>query len=776
MNICSRHRQIYILIFIVVFASCAKRNSQKEKVQTFPLSDVTLLEGPFKHASDLHIKVLLNYDPDRFLSRFRSNSGLKPKAESYGGWEGGTLAGHSLGHYLSAIILMYQTTDDERFLQRANYIVNELDTCQQVSGSGYLGAYEQAKDIFEQEVAKGNIRSQGFDLNGLWAPFYVQHKIMSGLRDAYRITGNQQALAVERKFADWTADVLDSLSHQQLQEMLHCEFGGMNEVLVDLYTDTKEKKYLALADKFYHDAVLNPLVNQQDSLNGLHANTQIPKVIGLAKRYDATGDQVDFKAATFFWDRVVNHHSYVTGGNANHEYFGQPDQLSRRLSHETTETCNVYNMLKLSDLIFQWNPDPKVADYYERALFNQILSSQHPETGQVIYNLSLEMGGHKHYQRPTSFTCCVGTGMENHAKYGAHIYYHGEDELYINQFIASELNWKAKNFKLRQSTTYPVEQQSKLTVALASPLKLALNIRYPAWAEQGMMVKVNGEEVAHQEQPGSYLTINRTWEDGDEVTIEFPFSLRLEAMPDDHKRIAILYGPLVLAGDLGAVEDPKASDADFVPLLFTEDRAPNSWLKPSQAVNTFDMIGVGKPRNVSLKPFYATHDRRYTVYFDMFNQQEWAEQQAAYEAEREEKKALESVTYDFFQLGEMQPEREHNFQGDSVRVVQMQDRKGRQSERGGWFSFDMKVLPDQPMALVFEYWGGYTGNKTFDILIDGEKIATQNISGLKDGAFVTVEYDFRQQLTTGKDKVQVKIAPHKGSRGGPLFVARTTRK
>ncbi|WP_157278870.1 glycoside hydrolase family 127 protein [Olivibacter sitiensis] len=771
-----RYKSLFynILLAIVLIAACKKQKDVR-LVHAFPLSDIKLLDGPFKHATDLGKETLLNYEPDRLLSKFRKNSGLEPKAESYKGWEDGSLAGHSLGHYLSAISLMYQTTGDRRFLDRANYIVSELDSCQQVSGSGYLGAYDKAKLIFEEQIAKGEIESQGFDLNGLWAPFYVQHKIMAGLRDTYHLLGNQQALTVEKRFADWTQNILSLLTEDQLQEMLHCEHGGMNEVLVDLYTDTEEDKYLQLADKFYHKAVLDPLANRQDSLSGLHANTQIPKVIGIAKRYEATGDVRDSIIVAYFWDRVVNHHSYVTGGNANFEYFGHPDHLSKRLSDKTTETCNVYNMLKLSDIFFQWNPDAKMADYYERALFNQILSSQHPESGNVIYNLSLEMGGHKHYQNPFGFTCCVGTGMENHAKYAAHIYYYNENELYVNQFIASELNWKEKGLKLVQNTQFPNEQNTNLLVYTEKPTKLTIKIRYPYWAEKGMVVSVNGEKINVESKAESYVSVTRKWNNEDQISVDFPFTLRLEAMPDDSKRIAMLYGPLVLAGDLGPSDDPMVNTPDYVPVLFTENRDPKVWTRPTGETNTFALYEVGKPRDVILKPFYTTHDRNYSVYFDMFTQAEWEAQRVAYEKETEAKRLLESITYDFVQPGEMQPERDHNFQGEGTHTTSQQGQKARQAERGGWFSFDMKVSGEEPMALAVDYWGGYTGSKTFDILIDDVKVATENISGKKDGAFLTEKYAIPAGLLQGKKKITVKFHPHKGHRAGPVFGLRTIR-
>jgi hypothetical protein len=767
---------ICLLALFLVFLGCKEDKVQEsEKVAPFPLANVSLLEGPFEHATALNTKILLDYEPDRFLAKFRKGAGLGPKADNYQGWEAESLAGHSLGHYLSACSLRYAATADTVFLERVRYIVDELALCQEKDGDGYIGAFENGKKIFEEEIANGEIRSQGFDLNGLWAPYYVQHKILAGLRDAYRLTGNKRALEVATSFANWIHTVTSKLSEVQMQEVLYCEYGGMKEVLVDLYEDTDNEKYRAMAETFYDKAVLDDLVQQRDSLAGLHANTQIPKVIGLLKEYVSTGNEDKYRAATFFWDRVVNHHSYVTGGNANHEYFGRPDTLSRRLSDETTETCNVYNMLKLSDMLFQQDPRAEIADYYERALFNQILSSQHPVTGKVIYNLSLEMGGFKKYEDPFDFTCCVGTGMENHSKYNGHIYYHNEKELFVTQFMASELNWKEKGIKLQQRTDFPREQGTALQFTTDRPQQLKVQVRYPKWAIKGMDITVNGELVPHEQEPGSFVAVDRVWENGDVVKVNFPFSLQVEPMPDDSNRVAFMYGPLVLAGELGEVDDAAAKEANFVPVLFSENNDPSVWLQKAGAPNSFMTKGVGSPRDVVMHPFYTTHDKRYSVYWDMFTQEEWHAQQQAFETEKAAYALLEKNTYDFVQPGEMQPERNHKFQGEGAVVVEMKGRKARQAERGGWFSFEVEVLPEGLTSLVFEYWGGYTGKKIFDILVDDERIATQDINGIKDGAFLTKEYPVPAALTNGKKKITVRIQPHTGSRGGPVFGIRTVR-
>lgn len=747
------------------------------KVLPFSITEVKLLDGPFKHATELNVQSLLNYQPDRLLAKFRSETGLKPKAEHYKGWEDNTIAGHSLGHYLSAVSMMYQTTGDQRFLDRVNYIVAELDTCQQADGEGYIGAFPNGKKILEEEVAKGNIRSKGFDLNGIWVPFYTQHKVMMGLMDAYKRCGNEKALQVNVRFADWLETVIRDLNNDQVQEMLNCEHGGMNEALAELYGVTGNEKYLKMSRVFHHKAILDSLAHQKDILPGKHANTQIPKLIGLARRYELTADSSDRKAAEFFWDRVVNHHSYVTGGHCDHEYFGPPDTLRNRLSDGTTETCNVYNMLKLSQHLFEWEAKPEVADFYERALFNHILSSQHPGDGRVIYNLSLEMGGYKAYQDPMWFTCCIGTGMENHSKYSENIYYHNNDELYVAQFIASELSWKEKGLTLTQTTQYPEEQGTKLTIAAAEPVPLSLQIRYPYWAKEGMRIEINGKEQKISEKPGSFVALERTWENGDVVTVSFPFSLRFETMPDDTNRVAFLYGPLVLAGDLGPENDPRSADPFYVPVFVTEQRDPNAWTTAEEGTaNIFRTVNTGRPADIELKPFYKTHERRYSVYFDLFSENNWNQYQEEYRRKEEERKKIEQMTVDFFQPGEMQPERDHRFESEKTWTETFKNKKYREADRGGWFSFRMGVNAGQPMALVFEYWGGFPGSRTFDILVNGTKIATENISNVKPGEFFFKAYDLADQLTVNGASVNVKVVPHEGHRAGPVFGVRTIKR
>ena len=523
-----------------------------------PLTDVRLTGGPLKHAQELDAEYLLKLEPDRMLAYYRKLAGLKPKAEGYGGWDGDgrQLTGHIAGHYLSAVSLMWAATGDQRFKDRADYIVAELKEVQDANGNGFAGALENCQEQFT-EVAKGNIRSGGFDLNGLWSPWYTLHKTYAGLRDAYRYTGNKTALEVETKFSEWAEGIVAKLDDAQIQKMLNTEFGGMNEVFVDLYVDTGDKRWLELSYKFEHHAILDPLKHQQDMLAGTHGNTQVPKLIGSLARYVAIGDEADGVAARYFWDRVVNHHSFATGGHGKDEYFGEPDKLNEFVDGRTAETCNVYNMLKLTRKLFALDPNPQYAEFMERALFNHILASIDPEDGRTCYMVPVGHGVEHEYQDMFGgFTCCVGSGMESHALHGEGIYYEAGDRLWINQYVPSTANWKSAGASLTMETDFPEGESATLTVDVEKPRELTLSFRRPSWAAEGFAIAVDGESVADLGKPGEYVDVKREWKSGDKVTLTLPKELRLEPLADNPDRVAIMWGPLVLAGDLGA-ERPR---------------------------------------------------------------------------------------------------------------------------------------------------------------------------------------------------------------------------
>jgi len=774
------------LFFLFIFSSCSSPpdalvNGKGAEVigfraLPFEIGDVKLMDGPFLKATELNSAILLDYEADRFLAKFRIEAGLEPKEKHYHGWEDNTIAGHSLGHYLTAICLMYESTGNQEFRDRAIYITDELNLCQQADGEGYIGAFPGGKGILTEEVAKGNIRARGFNLNGIWVPYYTEHKVMDGLFHVYRTFGYQKALDVNIRFADWLSTVVKDLSDEQVQEMLNCEHGGINESLAELYGYTGNTKYLELSKTFHHRAIIDPISEGEDILAGKHSNTQIPKFVGLARRYELSGDSGDRTAAVNFWKMMAMHHSYVTGGNGNHEYLVEPDRLNDQLSDNTTESCNVYNMLKLTEHLFSWSANPELMDFYERALFNHIRSSQHPHSGHVIYNLSLDMGGFKVYQDPFDFTCCVGTGMENHSKYSRNIYYYNDEELFAVQFIASQLSWKEKGVKVLLETGFPEEEHISYSFEADKPVRFDFNIRYPQWAKNGIRIVVNGSVQKIDQEPGSFVKLNRLWKSGDKVEVTFPFTLRMESMPDNKHRIAIFHGPLVLAADLGPVPDPHAADPLYVPVLMTREPDPALWLNVVDGTfNSFMTSEVAYPRQVELKPFYRTHDRHYTIFWDTYTDVEWSEEQEKYALELKRKKELESRTIDLFRMGEMQAERNHNFKEKDTWVEEYRSKKARTADRGGWFSFEMEVGSEEAVSLSVEYWGGYSGSKTFDILVENQKIATENITNIAPGKFIDVAYAIPGELLNQREKLEVFFVPHEGHRAGPVFTVRTIR-
>ncbi len=460
-------------------------------------------------------------------------------------------------------------------------------------------------------------------------PWYIQHKMFAGLRDAYLLAGSAKARTVLLKMADWACAVTKGLSDAQFQTMLETEFGGMQEVLADIYAFSGDERFLDLARRFHHRKAEARIDGGRDDLAGTHANTQIPEYIGAARLYELTGNPRDRQLAEAFWDRVANHHSYVNGGNSDHEHFQEPDKLSRNLSPLTAETCNVYNMLKLTRHLFAWQPKVAYADFYEKALYNQILASQDPRQGMFTYYLTLTPGHSRVFSTPLdSFWCCVGTGMENHAQYGESIYFHDTDGIYVNLFIPSQLRWKEKGLVLRQETRYPENGSLRFTMNCAKPVRLALRIRHPGWADKELALSVNGRPVAVSSAPGEYAVVDRLWHDGDAIEARIPFGLRTEAMPDDARRIAILYGPLVLGGRLDT--DPEAAQPIYtsnpaaplkeataeVPTLAVAGRPVSQWVEPVAGQPlTFRTKGAGRPRDVVLVPFYSQYYEHSAIYW-----------------------------------------------------------------------------------------------------------------------------------------------------------------
>jgi DUF1680 family protein len=744
------------------------------KAFAFDIKDVQITGGLFKKAMDLDAAYLLEIEPDRLLHRFHEYAGLPTKGEIYGGWESETISGHTLGHYLSACAMMYASTGDKRFKQKVDYIVSELARCQQARKTGYVGGVPNEDTVFAQ-VARGDIRSKGFDLNGAWVPWYTMHKVMAGLMDAYLYCDNTQSLDVLNKICGWINNELKNLTDAQLQKMLDCEHGGMNEALANMYAITGNGLYLQLSRKFHHKVVLDSLAHQKDIMQGRHSNTNIPKIIGCARRYELTGSSSDSATADYFWHTIVYHHTYVNGGNSNYEYLGQEDKLNDRLSDANTETCNTYNMLKLTRHLFSVNPKAEYADFYERALYNHILATQEKDSGMMCYFVPLRMGGQKEYSdKFNSFWCCVGSGMENHSKYSEAIYYRAADGgLFVNLFIPSKLHWKEKNVQIEQQTSFPESNTTTLVVTAAKPSSFPLYIRNPWWAGNNVTITVNGKTVEATKATNGYFVVNRKWKNNDKVEVVFNMYLYTESMPDNKNRIALLYGPVLLAGDLGTTTpDPVYG----TPVLLTGDHTVSDWVRPvaNKPLN-FTMQGVGKPFDATLSPFYAMHHRYYSVYWDYFTNEEWSSREAAYKAEKLRQQQIEERTIDVLRPGEMQPERDHNVKSsDNSYISDALGRQGREVRAGGFYSFEMKVDESVADTLLCTYIGD-DKNRVFDILIDGEKLTKVEWNGGETGKFYDKEYAIPGDMIKGKKTVTVRIEAPYNKTAGRIFGCRVIK-
>ncbi len=759
------------------------------KLQPFSLRDVRLLDGPFKHAQQLDLNYLLSLEPDRFLHNFRTNAGLEPKAPIYGGWN----SGHAFGHYLSALSMMYQSTGDARIKQKLDYSVAQLAECQAKAPDGYVPDIPEGRAMFNDvKAGKGNGTHRG------WVPWYTMHKIFAGLRDTYLLTGNAQAKDVLVKLGDWEIDTTKNLSDEQWQVMMTQEHGGMAEIMADIYALTSDTKYLDSAKHWTDRQVFDPAAQGRDALTGFHANTQIPKFIGYERIYDLTGDADYGKAADFFWQTIVQNRTFAIGGNSDHEHFFDPTDTKSHLSSETAENCNVYNMLKLTRALYENTPaQAKWMGYYERALFNQILSSQDPVKGGFNYLNSLKPGGFKVYSNPTTaFWCCVGTGMENHSKYGDTIYFHDANSLYVNLFIASTLNWRDKGVTLTQNTRFPDEDTTRFTVQVAKPTRFALNLRQPQWTS-GAKLLINGK--AQTMVAGGYQTVDREWKNGDTVSWQLPMSLHSEALTDSPKQRALLFGPIVLAADLGREGLDKISDyvddqtqysnfpAPDVPSLVSgiDFEKSNDWAKSLKRVPgenlAFTLADLpknsdGTPTTLKMIPFSRAQHIRYNVYWNTFSPAEFGQQQAKIAASGARTRELATRTLDEFRPNEQQSEQDHALKSQNSHAGNFGNMSWRDASEGGFFEFDLKAQPDAKQELLVTYWGSDSGNRNFDILVNGQKIGSQTLLNNKPNEFFDVTYPIPAELTQGLSKVTIRFQAKPGENAGGVFGARILKK
>jgi len=778
------------ILFLLLISIFSLRATAQTKLQAFKLKDVRLLSSPFLKAEETDQTYMLSLNPDRLLAPYLKEAGLTPKAESYGNWENTGLDGHIGGHYVSALSLMYASTGDAKVKERLDYMIDELEKCQLKNGNGYLSGVPGGKEIWAQ-IKSGNIKASSFSLNGRWVPLYNIHKTFAGLHDAYAIAGNEKAKQMLIKLTNWCIDLVAGLTDQQIQELLKSEHGGLNEVFADVYEITGDKKYLKLARQFSDQSILKPLLLQKDALNGMHANTQIPKVIGFEQIALVDQDTSWSKAADFFWQTVVNHRTVAIGGNSVREHFHPANDFSSMLeSREGPETCNSYNMLKLTKQLFLDAPSIKYLDYYERTLYNHILTSQRAGGG-FVYFTPMRPGHYRTYSNPQeSFWCCVGSGLENHGKYGELIYAHDDQNLYVNLFIPSVVNWAEKGITLTQENDFPKQEFTQLKLKLSGPKRFSIRLRYPSWVAAGQMtILVNGKKTMAKALGNGYVSIDRVWSSGDVIKVALPMHNTTEFMPDGSDWVAFLHGPIVLAAELDTLAQPNltadgsrmghiASGALFpvseAPLVFGQKKDLAMQLVPiknqSLTFNAEKAIYQPKYKNLKLVPFYELAEKRYMVYFPYTNPENLEAKAKAIKLAETEKIKLEQETVDVVRTGEQQPESDHGFKGENTDNGIFQDRHFRNGK--GWFSYNLnnKALDGKKIRLTFY---GNEKNKVFSILINQVVIAQVKLDGGKGNVFYTQDFEIPEALL--KPQLELKLQADAGAAIANIFEVRLVK-
>lgn len=762
----------------------------------FPLGDVTLLDGPLKKARDLNVKVLLQYDNDRLLAPFLKEAGLKPKGELYPNWAG--LDGHVGGHYLTALA-MNAATGSKECRERMEYWISELQACADANaknhpewGKGYIGGVPGSDRIWSA-YKKGNFGPY----SGAWVPFYNIHKIYAGLRDAWVYCGNEQAKKLFLGLCDWAIDLTSGLTDAQVERTLHTEHGGMNEVLADAYAITGDKKYLDVAKRFSHKRLLLPLSQRQDCLDNLHANTQVPKVVGFERIAELTGDEAYHEASAYFWDIVTGERTLAFGGNSRREHFPSKEACQDFVTDiDGPETCNTNNMLKLSEELHRRNPEARYADFYELATFNHILSSQHPEHGGYVYFTSARPRHYRNYSAPNeAMWCCVGTGMENHGKYGQFVYTKKADNLFVNLFVASELNWKERGIVLRQETGFPYAETSKITIAQGKG-QFTLQVRYPGWVKPGaFQVKVNGKPVTIVTGPSSYVAVSRQWKKGDVVELTFPMHNSVKYLPNLPQYIALMHGPILLAMKTGTEDLVRliADDSRFGQLAVGKklpvDKAPmliNNDLE--DIANQLHPV-AGKPLHFTistkmeneirneLMPFFELHDARYMMYWLALSEDSYKSYLDKLAKEEQERQALEARTTDKVQPGEQQPESDHFMETDRSNVGNTNDVFYRDASDGHYFSYMLQTGGQTDLSLRLKYWGvGEWKSHEFDILVDDVLVKEVNNTGkYRISEFKYETYPVPAELLKGKTQVRVKFVAKPRKQIGEIYEVRLVK-
>lgn len=789
-------RNRFFFAVVALFLAVAGAHAQDKLYSNeFPLGDVTLLDGPLKTARDLNLEVLMQYDVDRMLAPYRKESGLEMKAKPYPNWDG--LDGHIAGHYLSAMAMNYAATGMEECRERMEYMLSELKEVHAAHaknhpewGEDYIGGFPGSDELWTS-FKKGEF---GIYF-AAWAPFYNLHKMYAGLRDAWVYCGYEDARDMFLAFSDWAINLTSGLSDEQMQAMMRNEQGGMNEVLADAYAISGDVKYLDAARRFSHNQILDPLSEGIDRLDNLHANTQVPKAQGFGRIGELSGDGKYLAASRFFWETVTGNRSLAFGGNSRREHF-PPKQayIDFVNDNDGPESCNTYNMLKLTETLFRLEPDAAYADYYERALFNHVLSTQHPEHGGYVYFTPIRPRHYRVYSAPgEAMWCCVGTGMENHGKYGQFIYTHADDALYVNLFVASELDWKDRKVVIRQETAFPYGEASRISIEKGKG-QFALMVRRPSWVADGeFAVKVNGKAVAAEAGADGYVKIDRKWKKGDVVDVDFPMHTSVVPLQNVEQYVAFMHGPVVLGMKTGT-EDLRGIIADdsrfgqyaggeYLPvdkapmLIYDEVKPLEDYLVPVEGKPLhfrFEGVEVLNPIEGELQPFYTIHDSRYMMYWLALSKDGYKDHLAALAAEEAERMKLEGRTVDNVQPAEQQPETDHRMQSEGSTTGNTNNVFFREAQNGGWFSYELATGGKTDLALYLKYWGvDDWGTRRFEIYVDDEKLAEVNNSRRwRSSVFKTEEYRIPASMVEGKEYVRVRFQSAQGTQVGGIYDVR----
>ena len=788
---------LFKIVLSITFLFSTIHSQDRMYFNTFPLGDVTLLDGPLKHARDLNIQTLMKYDVDRMLAPYREEAGLQAIALSYPNWDG--LDGHVAGHYLSAMAMNYAATGNSECKKRMEHMISELKACQDANtvhhsewGVGYVGGMPKSSLIWPT-LKTGDFAAY----RAAWAPWYNLHKMYAGLRDVWIYAGNEDAKVIFLKFCDWGISITSALTDSQMQSMLDSEHGGMPEVFADAYQMTGDSKYLTAARRFSHRILLDAMAAGNDNLDNKHANTQIPKVTGFQRIAELSRDTIYANAAGFFWQTVTTHRSLAFGGNSRKEHFPSVSACEDFVTDaEGPESCNSYNMLKLTEDLFRTNPSAHYIDYYERTMYNHILSTQHPVHGGYVYFTPARPRHYRVYSAPNqAMWCCVGTGMENHSKYNEIIYTHQNDSLFLNLFAASELNWRSKGVKIRQETTFPDEERSRLLVAEGSA-EFTLMIRYPFWVTDGAMrVIVNGEPLSISSKPSSYIAVRRLWSKGDVVEIILPMHTTLEHLPNVPQYVAFMHGPILLAsksgtedlaglladdGRWGQTASGRKLPLEKAPIIVDNDLAGMTEklipVKNSPLTFTVPDLKMINPVNVVMEPFFRIHDARYMMYWMALTSTQYQSYLDSLAAVEKEKLALQQRTVDCVAIGEPQPEADHALQSSHSNTGTNEDESWRDASDDGFFSYVLATKGETDLSLVVRYWGFEWGGRKFDISIDDEKLATvDNTDKRYHAKFQVIEYAIPSRMVRGRDHIRVKFQSLPGNTAGGVYDVRLTR-